>query len=220
MLRNFVVFSSNRLHFKLIGSDIQLRKESETDFVHGMFPTSFPMVPLMVPLVIPSIYIREVLIFMRFLFYHFRFRSFASRSIFIIPIFLILLSANFVKGDDDDDDDDKPKKPRIAPGKKLNPNQVKGNPNNKKVSYSKDIQPILENSCYRCHNAKKAKKRINLQSSFAGVSRLVVPGNPEKSLLYKSMIGKGAKLMPPKNPLDESDIELVKNWIKQGAKQN
>jgi hypothetical protein len=89
-----------------------------------------------------------------------------------------------------------------------------------KVSYAKDIQPLLQAKCYECHNARRRKAGVDLQSGYAGVLRIVKPEKPEDSRLFKCLIGKGAKPMPPKNPLPEDKVNMVKAWIAAGAKQN
>jgi mono/diheme cytochrome c family protein len=89
-----------------------------------------------------------------------------------------------------------------------------------KLSYAKDIKPILEDRCFSCHNPNKKKAGIDLQGSFASMLKSVKPGSPEESRLYKSMIGKGAKQMPPKKRISDDEINLVKAWISAGAKNN
>jgi len=90
---------------------------------------------------------------------------------------------------------------------------------NTKVSYAKDVQPILQANCYNCHNAMKKKANVDLKSSFAGVAKIVKPENPDESRLFKCLTGNGAKLMPPKRPLPEESIAKIKSWIEAGAKE-
>jgi hypothetical protein len=70
-----------------------------------------------------------------------------------------------------------------------------------------------------CHNARKAKGRVDL-SSYAGVSKSLKAGSPDTSRIVKSLHGKGAKQMPPKSMLDAKDIDTIKDWIKAGAKND
>jgi hypothetical protein len=88
------------------------------------------------------------------------------------------------------------------------------------VSYKKDIQPILQNNCYNCHNSMKKKAGIDLRSGYTNVAKIVKPEKPDDSRLFKCLVGKGAKLMPPKNPLPEETVNKVKAWIEDGAKNN
>ena len=66
---------------------------------------------------------------------------------------------------------------------------------------------------------KKAKGGVNL-TTFAAVTKSVKAGEPDKSRLYKSLLGKGARQMPPKSSLADQEIDLVKAWIAAGAKDN
>lgn len=49
---------------------------------------------------------------------------------------------------------------------------------------------------------------------------LVTPYDPQESRLINVLRGRDAPRMPPDRPLDESDIELVEQWILDGAKKD
>jgi hypothetical protein len=93
---------------------------------------------------------------------------------------------------------------------------VKANP-----SFKDDIMPVLKDNCMRCHggNGKRPKGGVDL-TTFAAVSKSVKASEPDKSRLYKSLLGKGARQMPPKSSLADKEIDLVKAWIAAGAKDN
>ncbi|MBC9867300.1 MAG: DUF1553 domain-containing protein [Opitutae bacterium] len=91
------------------------------------------------------------------------------------------------------------------------------------VLFHKDIQPILQENCLKCHGDKE-KGELRLDSReralLGGESDepAIVPGHPEESLLIEML-----KLedMPPKGQLlGEKEIELLVRWIKQGAPWN
>lgn len=107
-----------------------------------------------------------------------------------------------------------------------------------KVDFQKDIWPIIENNCIKCHrepymkNGKMKKPKGGLRLDTAELFmkggeddegkniKIVVPGNPEKSPFYKrTTLPKGHDdIMPPKGePLSKKETELLKNWILQGA---
>ena len=108
-----------------------------------------------------------------------------------------------------------------------------------KVDFQKDIWPIIENNCIKCHrepymkNGKMKKPKGGLRMDTAelfmkggddkknGVdSKIVVPGKPEKSPFYTlpSLKPGDEDIMPPKgDPLTKKELELIKNWIQQGA---
>ncbi len=88
------------------------------------------------------------------------------------------------------------------------------------ISFTKDVKPILAQNCVGCHNARKKKAGGDLQTSYDTVSRSLKSGNASNSRLYKSLIGRGAKQMPPKKHLNDNDITTIKTWIDAGAKNN
>jgi hypothetical protein len=49
---------------------------------------------------------------------------------------------------------------------------------------------------------------------------LVTPYDPSQSRLIDVLRGRDAPRMPPDRPLDEADIELVEDWILNGARKN
>ena len=46
---------------------------------------------------------------------------------------------------------------------------------------------------------------------------LVTPFNPEQSRLVNMLRARGATRMPPDRPLNEADIQLIEQWIRNGA---
>ena len=69
----------------------------------------------------------------------------------------------------------------------------------KPVSYYKAVRPILVKSCQGCHQPAKAAAKIVLvdyRQLLAGAhedEKVIVPGKPEESLLYKAVIPQGDK---------------------------
>jgi len=92
------------------------------------------------------------------------------------------------------------------------------------VDFVRDIQPILQNTCYECHGPKKAKGTLRLDSR-AGFMKggdtgaIVVPGNSDKSPLVRRLLGLDGEDRMPKDgdPLPEAQIALIRSWIDQGA---
>jgi hypothetical protein len=94
------------------------------------------------------------------------------------------------------------------------------------VDYARDVQPILANRCYGCHGSKLHlgelrldRKDHALRGGGSGVAA-IVPGKSSESLLIRYVAGLDAKtVMPPSGPrLTAEQIELLKNWIDQGAR--
>ena len=94
-----------------------------------------------------------------------------------------------------------------------------------KVDFLKDIQPILEKSCIKCHGSEKQKGKLRLDSKDAVFKRsadaqVVIPGNAEKSDLYRrvSLPPGDDDIMPNEGePLPKVQIVLIRDWINQGA---
>ena len=101
----------------------------------------------------------------------------------------------------------------------------------KDVTYEKDIKPILDQSCVKCHGPQKPKAKLRLDSFEAVLAgghdgKVIEPGNSAKSMLVINVAHAGDKddwMPPPKNklniqPLTSAQIGLIRAWIDQGAK--
>jgi hypothetical protein len=92
------------------------------------------------------------------------------------------------------------------------------------VDFVRDIQPILQNTCYECHGPKKSKAQLRLDSR-AGLMKggetgaIVTPGNSERSLIVRRLLGLDGDDRMPKDgdPLPGAQIALIRSWIDQGA---
>lgn len=98
------------------------------------------------------------------------------------------------------------------------------------VSFSKDVFPLIKSKCLKCHekddenpNNFSMDNYSTLRSS--GKSRdMVVPGNGANSYLVLKLLPKPPKgaQMPifSKKKLTDEEVEIIKKWIDQGAKDN
>src|SRR6185436_122401 len=74
----------------------------------------------------------------------------------------------------------------------------------KTVTYEKDIRPLFEASCFRCHGKEKAKGELRLDSLEAVLKggeagKMVIPGDSKKSLLVAAAAQiDNETAMPPK----------------------
>lgn len=93
-------------------------------------------------------------------------------------------------------------------------------PEEAKVTFAKDIQPLLVEKCGNCHGTTRPKKGIDYVTSYETTMKTVKSGKPDESRLFRSIAGKGGKAMPPKKPLTEGEIAKIKAWIADGAKNN
>jgi len=88
------------------------------------------------------------------------------------------------------------------------------------VSYQNDIVPLWV-QCTGCH--KQGGDLPNLEDNSYNnlLNGYVIPENADGSILYKSLLGDdGVELMPPGAGWPTSKINLVKDWINQGALNN
>lgn len=92
------------------------------------------------------------------------------------------------------------------------------------AEYNRDIRPILAAHCFRCHGPDSASREADLrldQRDEAIAMGAIEPGDPESSLLLERIFTEDTDLlMPPpevKNPLTQSQKELLQQWIAEGA---
>jgi hypothetical protein len=97
----------------------------------------------------------------------------------------------------------------------------------KEVTFSKDIKPLFEKACFKCHGEEKQKGRLRVDSIEAikkggDNGPVIVIGKSEKSSLVHTIAGLVEDMMmPPEgkaDPLTKEEIGLVRAWIDQGAK--
>jgi mono/diheme cytochrome c family protein/uncharacterized membrane protein len=93
---------------------------------------------------------------------------------------------------------------------------------NQAVVYTDLVEPVLEQKCWQCHNARKSKgdfrmDQPDLLAKGGEDGPAFVAGNAEKSELYKRLIlpDDDEHHMPPKGKtqLSEQEIALIQWWI-------
>ena len=91
------------------------------------------------------------------------------------------------------------------------------------ISYTNQIQPIFNSNCTGCHMSGGAAT-LNLTDyngmMAGGVSGLaVISGDHYNSELYNRItLPEGAAgSMPPNDPLSQEEINLIADWINEGA---
>jgi mono/diheme cytochrome c family protein len=91
------------------------------------------------------------------------------------------------------------------------------------VSFTSDVMPILQNSCLKCHGGDKTEKGFSVasyDSLMAGSSggAVIKASDPAASKLY-TLIEAG-KMPKRGGKLPDDQIQLIKDWIAQGALNN
>ena len=120
-----------------------------------------------------------------------------------------------------------------AEGKKAKVDTSKLPPASSKtgVTYARDIKPIFDNSCIKCHGAEKQKGKLRLdrlEDVLKGGEdgKVIVVGKSVESVLVHNVARLGEEdywMPPPDNkakipPLTAEQIGLIRAWIDQGTK--
>jgi hypothetical protein len=97
-----------------------------------------------------------------------------------------------------------------------------------KVSFNRDIRPILSDNCFQCHGPDEQKRQGKLrldQRAAATVaaesgSIAIVPGKLDASELVRRVVAEDDSQMPPRDSgkkLTPAQVSLLKRWIAEGA---
>lgn len=98
-----------------------------------------------------------------------------------------------------------------------------------RISFKDDVRPILQYRCLECHTGNGegvTRSGLNLET-FEGLMRgtrfgpVVVPGNAMVSNLNVLVEGRAGIRMPHnKKRLTSCEIQILSDWVNQGAKNN
>ena len=93
--------------------------------------------------------------------------------------------------------------------------------------FVKEIAPLLEASCVKCHCEAKSKGKLRMDTKEMAMkggkeNKLIVAGKPDESSLIKVLLLDPAEdeAMPPEGKAprpDAAQIGLLKKWIAAGA---
>src|SRR6185369_2448036 len=91
-----------------------------------------------------------------------------------------------------------------------------------RVSFNRDIRPILSQYCFACHGPDRLKAESDLRlDTREGALAAIVPGKPaESELIRRLTTSKASQKMPPRKTgktLDARQVALLRTWIEQGA---
>src|SRR5687767_2023352 len=92
------------------------------------------------------------------------------------------------------------------------------------VDFLRDIRPLLEERCVKCHGPEKQKADLRLDGKEAAMrgatdGAVILPGKSADSRLVLAVAGVDEDLlMPPKGDrLTAEQIGLLRRWIDDGA---
>ena len=91
-----------------------------------------------------------------------------------------------------------------------------------RVSFNRDIRPILSQYCFACHGPDRLKAESDLRlDTREGALAAIVPGKPaESELIRRLTTSKASSKMPPRKTgktLEARQVSLLRTWIEQGA---
>ncbi len=106
------------------------------------------------------------------------------------------------------------------------PSEKKVNELAKQKFFESKVLPLLKSKCYSCHShdAKQAKGGLVLDSSEGwkkggGLGPAIVAGDPDNSAVIQAVRYNGLE-MPPGEQLEDSEIQILVQWIASGAFDN
>ena len=95
-----------------------------------------------------------------------------------------------------------------------------------RVSFNRDIRPILSDACFHCHGPDRAKRKADLHFDTEEGARAdlggyaaIAPGKPGESELLARVSSQDDEVrMPPEgHPLTDKQISVLRAWVEQGA---
>ncbi len=93
-----------------------------------------------------------------------------------------------------------------------------------KINFTRDVQPILQQTCLDCHGPAKHRANLRLDTKEVALKGgangpALVVGQGDESLIVKHVFGlDGKKRMPMgHDPLTDAQARILKAWIDQGA---
>jgi Planctomycete cytochrome C len=99
-------------------------------------------------------------------------------------------------------------------------------PASQQIDFARDIKPLLDGHCIKCHSGERPKSRFRLTSRDAALTGGdngidIIPGQSARSPLVQYVAGLVPDMqMPPEGrgqPLTAREIALVRAWIDQGV---
>src|SRR5579871_2287465 len=96
----------------------------------------------------------------------------------------------------------------------------------RKLSYNRDIRPILAENCFACHGPDSAARKADLRldrpaeaTALRGDHAVIVRGKPAVSEMIRRITGQGSLMPPPSShkTLTSQQIQTLTRWVSEGA---
>ncbi len=98
----------------------------------------------------------------------------------------------------------------------------------KNLTYAADVAPVIKKYCLPCHLEENenpsglAMDNYTLLMKGGNKGNTLIPGKPQSSNLYLKLLADppfGKQMPRNKRKLTEEEIQLIRDWIEQGAKK-
>ncbi len=97
-----------------------------------------------------------------------------------------------------------------------------------RLSYRRDVRPILADKCWHCHGPDEKRRQAELRldrpdglTADRKGKRVIVPGQPAASELVRRITAADSdERMPPQDELRQltpSEIDVLRRWVEQGG---
>ncbi len=93
-----------------------------------------------------------------------------------------------------------------------------------KVSFQRDIKPLLTHRCFTCHGPDEVERKGDLRLDIReeALKGAIKPGNGKASELYARITSNDPELVMPspagkKPPVKPEEAEMIRRWIDEGA---
>ncbi len=86
------------------------------------------------------------------------------------------------------------------------------------IDFVREIAPIFQQHCLRCHGPGKTSGDFSIESAGQVLTAdILVAGDPAASHLVALISGDDPEMPKEGRPLNETEVEKIRRWIRQGA---
>ncbi len=96
-----------------------------------------------------------------------------------------------------------------------------------KISFVRDVRPIIEGQCLECHNSKDAAHNagLNLETRKLAMTSgrqppVIRPGDPKNSLFIQALlldVAHPISMPPAPDKIWDARLKILEKWIRDGA---
>ncbi|MBI3665249.1 MAG: DUF1553 domain-containing protein, partial [Acidobacteria bacterium] len=97
--------------------------------------------------------------------------------------------------------------------------------NAEEISFYNQVRPIFEQHCQICHNPQNAPSGLALTSyelvrKGGPTGPVLIPGQPEESLIVQYTSGPNPRMPKAGPPLNADQVDTIRRWIAAGARDD